>query len=189
VTGVILAGGLSRRMGQDKAMVEIHGARIIDRSVALLQHLFGRVMVVTNSPALYAHLGVSLVGDLMPGRGALGGLHAALFLAPTPRIFVAACDMPFLNPAVIEWLARCPSRWDVVVPKVRGYLEPLHAVYSRRCLKPVEEFLNTGGRKIVDFYPRVRVKEAPEEEFLPLDPELRSFLNINTPEDLSAIQG
>jgi molybdopterin-guanine dinucleotide biosynthesis protein A len=174
-------------MGRDKALVEIDGVRIIDRCVALLQRLFAHVMVVTNSPASYAHLGVSMVADLMPGHGALGGLHSALYLASTSRIFVLACDMPYVDPALVGYLARQPARWDVVVPRVRGYLEPLHAVYSRRCIKPIEELLKGGGRKIIDVYPRVRVRQVPEEEIRPLDPELRSFLNINTPADLAAI--
>ncbi len=188
MTGVVLAGGQSRRMGTDKALLPVGGRSIIQRIVEVLHGVFPHLLVVTNTPADYAFLGIRMVADLLPGYGALGGLHAALFHAPTPLAFVVACDMPFLNPEVIRLLISEAKGWDVVVPRLGGHLEPLHAVYSRRCLKPLESLLEQGGRKLIDLYPRVRVREVKEEDVRSVDPQLLSFLNINTVEELKAIQ-
>lgn len=188
MTGVILAGGQSRRMGQDKALLHIGRRTIIERVVEVLSRVCDPLLVVTNSPSSYAFLGLEMLGDLLPGRGALGGIYSALFFSPTPRAFVVACDMPLLNPDLISHLLAQPSRWDVVVPRVGEWLEPLHAVYSRRCLPRVEELLLAGGRKITDFYSRVRVLEVPEEDLRRVDPELRSLMNVNTREDLARLE-
>lgn len=188
MTGAILAGGQSRRMGTDKAFLEVGGRRIIDRTVELLGPLFPQLLLVTNNPVGYAYLGIRMVSDLLPGRGALGGLYTALFFSTTQRVFVVACDMPFLRVEVIRHLLRQSQKWDVVVPQMGDHVEPLHAVYSRRCLPHVEALLQRGGRKVMDFYPSVRVLRVPEEEIRALDPELLSFRNVNTPEEIRAIQ-
>jgi molybdopterin-guanine dinucleotide biosynthesis protein A len=175
-------------MGTDKALLPVGGRPIIERIVEVLGGIFPNLLIVTTAPAHHAFVGVRMVADLMPGCGALGGLHAALFHAPTPHAFVVACDMPFLNPAVIELVAAKARGWDVVVPRLMENLEPLHAVYSRRCLGPIEALLREGGRRIIDLYPRVRVREVSEEAIRALDPELLSFRNVNTPEELRAIE-
>lgn len=188
MTGVVLAGGQSRRMGRDKALLDFGGKSLLERVVEVVSQVCDPVLIVTNSPSCHAFLGLEMVGDLLPGRGALGGIHAGLFFSPTPRAFVVACDMPLLNPDLIRYLVGQPTKWDVVVPKVGARLEPLHAVYSKRCLGPVEEALLKGKRSIVGFYPRVRVKEVAEEELRRLDPELRSLINLNTPQDLTQLE-
>lgn len=188
MTGAILAGGESRRMGRDKAFLEVGGQRIIDRTVELLAPLFPQLLLVTNNAADYAYLGIRMVSDLLPGRGALGGLYTALFFSTTQHVFVVACDMPLLKAEVIRHLLDQPHKWDVVVPQMGDHVEPLHAVYSRRCLPHVEALLQEGGRKVMDFYSRVRVLRVPEEEIRALDPELLSFRNVNTPEEVRAIQ-
>ncbi len=188
MTGAILAGGESRRMGRDKAFLEIGGRRIIDRTVELLGPLFSQLLVVTNSPADYAYLGVRMVSDLLPGRGALGGLYTALFFSSTQHVFVVACDMPLLKAEVIRHLLDLSHKWDVVVPQMGDHVEPLHAVYSRRCLPHIEALLQRGGRRVMDFYSRVRVLRVKEEEIRALDPGLLSFRNVNTPEEIRAIE-
>ncbi|MGQ9655534.1 MAG: molybdenum cofactor guanylyltransferase [Thermodesulfobacteriota bacterium] len=188
MTGAILAGGQSRRMGTDKAFLEVGGRRIIDRTVELLGPLFPQLLLVTNNPVGYAYLGIRMVSDLLPGRGALGGLYTALFFSTTQHVFVVACDMPFLRVEVIRHLLRQSQRWDVVVPQMGDHVEPLHAVYSRRCLPHVEALLQKGGRKVMDFYSSVRVLRVPEQEIRALDPELLSFRNVNTPEEIRVIQ-
>jgi molybdopterin-guanine dinucleotide biosynthesis protein A len=175
-------------MGKDKALLEVGGKRVIDRTVSLFRELFSYVLIITPNPADYAYLGVRIASDLTPGQGALGGLHAALLYASTSDVFVVACDMPMLNPGLIRHLNQQPQRWDVVVPQIGEYLEPLHARYSRRCLKPIEDTLSKGARRITHFYHKVRVRYVPEEDLRSLDPALLSFRNINTPEDLDAFQ-
>jgi molybdopterin-guanine dinucleotide biosynthesis protein A len=184
VTGAILAGGLSKRMGKDKSLLEVGGKRVIDRTVELFGSVFSCVIIITPDPVTYAYLGVRMAADLLPGHGALSGIHSALFHATTSHVFVVACDMPMLNPMVIRHIIEPPGRWDVVVPRIGDYLEPLHARYARTCLKPIEQSLSGGSRKITDFFEKVQVKYVQEEELRSLDPDLLSFRNINTPEDL-----
>ena len=187
MTGVILAGGRSRRMGGgDKALLEVDGRPMIERTVLLFEKLFSHRMIVTDKHADYAFLGIRTISDLIPGLGVLGGLFTALFFCETQRVFVVGCDMPFLREDVVRLLVDRSPKWDVVVPNIGSYYEPLHAVYSEKCFPHIETVLRRGGRKIVDFYDKVRVRPVPEADIRALDPELKSFRNVNTPEDLAA---
>lgn len=188
MTGFVLAGGKSSRMGTDKALLRLGSKTIIERVVEVIGLVCDPVILVTNSPSSYSFLGLEIVGDLLPGRGALGGLHSALFFSPTPRALVVGCDMPLLNTDLLRYLATRSERWEVVVPRVGQWLEPLHAIYSKSCLRPAEQLLLAGGRRITEFYPRVRVLEVTEEELRRMDPELRSLVNVNTPEDLARLE-
>lgn len=171
-------------MGKNKAFLEIDGRRIIDRTRDIFADIFDEVLVVTNTPLDYLDLNLRLVADLVPGKGSLGGIYTGLFHASHPRAFVAACDMPFLTPALIGFLNGMAPRFDIVIPRTEDGLQPLHAVYGKDCLPFMAELLSRDNLKIIDFFNRVRVREVPSEEILPFDPELKSFLNINTPEDL-----
>jgi molybdopterin-guanine dinucleotide biosynthesis protein A len=187
ITGIILAGGKNLRMGRNKAFLEINGRRIIDRTKELFLEVFDEVLVVTNSPLEYLDLNLRLVADLFPEKGSLGGIYTGLFHSSHPRAFVAACDMPFLNRSLIKHLVRLAPKFDIVIPKTNDGLQPLHAVYSQNCLPFMEELLRQNNLKIIDFFRRVEVREVPPEEILPFDPDLKAFLNINTPEDLNKI--
>jgi molybdopterin-guanine dinucleotide biosynthesis protein A len=187
MTGVILAGGQSRRMGRDKALVSLEGKPLIQWVLDALSRVCDPVLIVTNSPAPYSFLGAEMVADLFPGRGAMAGIHAGLFFCRTDRAFVVGCDMPLLNPDLVRFMARLHGPWDVTVPRIGDFLEPLHAVYSKRCLGPVERLLASGARRILDLYPLVRVRQLNEEEVRRVDPELRSLMNVNTPEDLKLL--
>ena len=190
ITGIILAGGKNLRMGKNKAFIEVNGQRIIDRTKNLLAELFDEVLLVTNSPLDYLDLNLRLVADHCPGKGALGGIYTGLFHASYSHAFVAACDMPFLNKALIARLATLSLSpgYDIVIPKTEDGLQPLHAVYSQKCLPFVENLLRENNLKIIDFFPRVKKREVSTEEIRPLDPQLVSFLNINTPEDLARVE-
>ena len=188
ITGIILAGGKNLRMGKNKAFLEINGRRIIDRTKDLFLELFDEVLVVTNSPLEYVDLNLRLVADLIPEKGSLGGIYTGLFHSFHARAFVAACDMPFLNRSLIQHLIQRAPNFDIVIPKTDDGFQPLHAVYSQNCLPFMEELLRQNNLKIIDFFRRVEVCEVPMEEILPLDPDLRAFLNINTPEDFREIE-
>ncbi|NWF55405.1 MAG: molybdenum cofactor guanylyltransferase [Syntrophaceae bacterium] len=188
LTGIILAGGKNLRMGQNKAFLEVQGERIIDRIKRTFVGLFEEVLLVTNSPCDYLDLGLRTVTDLYREGGALGGIFSGLFHSSFPHAFVAACDMPFLNPALISHLALQSPGYDIVIPRTEDGLQPLHAVYSRKCLPFMEDLLRKGNLKILDFFHRVRKREVPAGDIIPLDPHLSSFLNLNTPEDLSRLQ-
>ncbi len=187
-TGLILSGGKSTRMGQNKAFIEIEGIPIIHRIHALFRELFEEIIIVTNEKDLFRDLDARIVGDLLPGAGALGGLYTGLFYSSFRYSFCVACDMPFLKRPLIEYLHTKTLGYDVVVPKTRDGLEPLHAYYSRNCMEPARETLANGSYRIFDFYPLVRVNMVGEGEIHALDPEGESFLNVNTPEELLSLQ-
>ncbi len=183
VACVILAGGSSRRMGSDKALLPYRGGRFIETIHRGMAALFEEVLVVTNSPEALDFLPCRKVPDLIPGMGALSGIHSGLRHSEAPRVFAVACDMPFLDASLIRHMVSGAEGCDVVVPEGPAGLEPLHAVYSRTALGPMEEALRAGEGRIVSFFDRVRVRKVGREEVARFDPEFRSFRNINTPED------
>ena len=187
-TGVILAGGLNSRFGgQPKALLKVGGRRIIDRVLGVFTELFPQILLVTNEPEDYLEWDLALVTDIHPVRASLNGLHAGLFYTRTPYAFFSACDTPFLNPALVRAvLERIRPTVDVVLPVTGKGAEPLAAVYSRHCLEAVERQLARGDLKIDHFFRKVRVSSMMEPQLRRVDPQLDSFFNINTPEDLEA---
>lgn len=188
-SSVVLAGGKSRRMGTDKAFLEVGGATIVQRVLAALETLSDDTIIVTNSPEEYAGLPARLVGDFYPNKGALGGIHAGLLAARYDYIVAVACDMPFLNPRLLRHLADLVENYDVVVPDLGGgHLETTHAVYSKGCLEPIERLILEDRLRIVELFPFVRVRYVGLEEVQEIDPRLLSFVNVNTPADWQAVR-
>jgi molybdopterin-guanine dinucleotide biosynthesis protein A len=186
-TGVLLAGGQARRLGGvPKGTLRLGEETLAARTVALFRRLFPRVLVVTNDPAPYLGLGVPVVADVIAGKGAPGGVHAALCAARTPWIFAAACDMPFLDERLIALLAGFRPGCAAVIPRFRGLLEPLHAFYSRECLEPLTRLLREGSPRLQDLAGAVGARIVDEEAYRAVDPDGRSFANANTPEELAA---
>jgi FdhD protein len=183
VTGVILAGGASRRMGSDKALLPYEGGRFIEAVYKKMAVLFSEVLIVGQNPGKYPFLPCRQVPDLVPGGGVLAGVQSALVNSGNPAIFVVACDMPFLNEDLIRLLCSRFEGFDVVLPVSDSGGEPLHAVYLRSCLPAIEVCLNRGDRRIVSFFPQVRVRKISPGEIAVIDPEYDSFRNINTPEE------
>lgn len=189
VTGVILAGGESRRMGSDKSLLPIQGARFIDHVYWRMANLFDEVLIVTNSPALYDEIPCRKVPDIYYAQGSLAGVHSGLTHAKTERIFVVGCDMPFISAAVIREICSHATKGDLVVPHSSSGHEPLHALYSKSCLPAMETILNAGLKRILLFFDKVRLVELSAEQIRQLDPQERSFQNINTPEDYYRLRG
>ncbi len=187
-TGIILSGGKSARMGKNKAFLEVGGVPIIQRIYSLFEELFEEILIITNEGELFSHLKAKIYNDLIPDRGALGGLYTGLFYSSFRFSFCVACDMPFLRRSLIEFLLTKTEGWDAVVPRTLDGLQPLHAVYSRNCLGPIKELIDHGGLKIIDFYEKAHVRVIDEIEFRFLDPGRDSFLNVNTPEELLLLQ-
>lgn len=187
VTGVLLAGGKSRRMGEDKRFILVGQRTLFERSCTVLSELFEEVCVVIaqDSPSLRAE--VPVVRDLLPDCGSLGGLYTGLQRARTQHIFLAACDMPFLNPDVIRYLVRLKDQADIVISQWANRLQPTHAVYSRGCLPVLEEMMNLHNRKIHSMvaHPALRVRVIAETEIRKIDHDGCSMFNINTPADLA----
>ena len=189
VTGVILAGGPSTRMGKNKALLPWRGGRLIEEVYGRMSRIFREVIVVTNSPDLYPFLPCRMVPDLYPGMGSLAGVHSGLKHAGTPWIFAVACDMPFLEERLVRRLLSLREGADVVIPVGPLGPEPLHAAYGDGALRAVEELLTAGERRVLSIHERVRARKVSCEEVGSLDPEGRSFRNINTPEDYSRLLG
>lgn len=184
-SAIILAGGKSSRMKVNKAFVTINQQKMIALVVEKLRLLFNEVIVVTNKPEDYSGLGVKTATDLVPGQGPLGGIQAGLIAASNQHSFVMACDMPFVEPALISYLVGESHDNDVVVPKIGDYIEPLHAVYSKDCLEKISECLDGGKHKVYSFYDQVKVKYVDLETLKILTNPEKAFFNVNTPEDLA----
>ena len=183
ISGVILAGGESVRMGSDKALMPIQGARFIDHAYHRLASLFDEVLIVTNSPQLYADIPARKVPDIL-GQGVLAGIHSGLKHARHEQVFVVGCDMPFIDPEVVRAVCAGGASADVVIPvHADERVEPLHALYSKRCLAAITGRLDAGDKRIISFFPEVLVKEVGPECWHEIDPEGLSFCNINTPDE------
>lgn len=184
MTGAILAGGESKRLGVNKSFVDVGGVALIERVLGVLRDIFDEVFIVTVHPELYTHLGCPVHTDLLPGNDSLGGLHAALSCASADACFLCACDMPFLNPRLIRHMVELAPGADLVIPKSADGFQALHAVYSKRCLPAIEANIAAGELKLIGFHPRVSVRVVEGLELEGLDPEGRSFFNVNRMEDL-----
>lgn len=185
-SGVILAGGLSKRFGgREKGLIEVAGRRILDRIFDCFGALFSEIILVTNDAGKYLEWDCLIVGDLLPVRSSLTGIHAGLFYADNPYVFVTACDTPFLKlDLATKILAEIDAGLDAIVPWTEAGPEPLCAVYSQRCLQPIARQLQNDNYKIQDLFRQVRAKKIPESTLRAGDPDLISFFNVNTPEDL-----
>jgi len=184
VTGIILAGGASRRMGQDKAVIQVGGVRLFDYVYAKLRDLFAEIIIVTNQLQYFREYQAKIFVDEIPGAGSLGGLYTGLKRARNDYCFCTACDMPFLKPELIIHLIEKRFDYDVVIPITKEGLEPLHAVYSKRCIVPMKRLLEKGEFKISGLLPHVHAGYCEEEEIKAIDPSLTSFINVNTKKDL-----
>jgi molybdopterin-guanine dinucleotide biosynthesis protein A len=184
VTGVVQAGGKSTRLGgQPKALIQLGGRSIVERVVAALTPVVDDLLVVTNTPELYAFLGLPMVADVYPDHGSLGGIYSGL-RAAGQIAFTVACDMPFLHPEIVRLVVARAGEGDVVIPRVGEQLETMHAAYGKACLPPIEERLRAGRLKIVGFFDRVRVVEIGEAEVARFRDPAVAFMNVNTPDEL-----
>ena len=198
ISAIILAGGESRRMGSNKALLSLDGQPLIARTAACLRPLADDLIVVTNTPEAYqflvADFAARLIPDALPARSALVGLYSGLRMARGDlRIsgsthisaLAVACDMPFLNPALLGFmLTLAQAGYDVVVPQVNDLLEPLHAVYRpASCTPAVERHLLAGDRRMISFYAAVQVCQVTAADVARFDPGRLSFVNVNTPEE------
>jgi len=210
ISGIILAGGASRRMGQDKAFLQVGDELLIDRVLKAVRAVADDIVIVTNSPEKYAGYPARLVRDAYPGTGALGGIYTGLLAAEHSCGIVVACDMPFLSVELLQYMAGQIEQYDVVMPYVGDDqssantqdaalrqvqegpqdtarardLHPLHAIYCKRCLEPMGRAIGRGDLRAIAFLPEVRVRFVGRQEIARFDPEHCSFFNANTPEEL-----
>ncbi|HVO68227.1 MAG TPA: molybdenum cofactor guanylyltransferase [Syntrophales bacterium] len=187
MTGIILTGGKNTRMGTNKAFLDIRGERLIDRTVGIFKDLFQEVILSTNSPLDYLDHDCVIVTDIIKDKGALGGIYTGLFFASHEHAFVSACDMPFLNKSFIKYMVEHCGNNDIIVPKPSDGQQPLHAIYSRRCLPAIKRLIDRDQLKITGFYRGLKTLEIPEDVIKSYDPEGKMFINVNTREDLEKI--
>lgn len=175
-------------MGEDKRFLHVGARTLFERSLTVLRSVFQNVLVVIAQDSLPLQADVPVIRDLVPDCGSLGGLYTGLRQASTEHVFVVACDMPFLNPQTVRYVTALKDNTDVVMARRKNGLQPTHALYSRRCLPVIEEMIHTHHMKIQDIvtHPSLRVRLITEAELGRIDPEERSFLNVNTPSDLEA---
>jgi molybdenum cofactor guanylyltransferase len=189
LTGVILCGGKSSRYGKNKAFVRFEGIPLIERVATVMDAVFERLLLVTNTPEEYAYLGIDMVGDLIRGIGPLGGIYTGLKTITGDGGFFVACDMPYLCEPLVRRMAELLEGYDAVVPKVDWMVEPLHALYGKGSIAVIEEIIHSGRYQIVEILSRIRTRYVEEAILRGFDPELRFFVNVNRPEDLSRILG
>lgn len=183
VTGVILAGGASRRLGyRNKALLEIGGKSVIEHVIEVLSRVTGNISLVTNSPEEFAHLDLPMFRDILPGSGSLGGIYTGLKVSETHHNLVVACDMPFIQSCLLASLIKSGRDYDVAIPVTPDGCHPTCTVYSRNCIEPIEKQIRTGHLKIIDFFPHVEVNSIDLDILCPCcDPN--TLFNINTNED------
>jgi molybdopterin-guanine dinucleotide biosynthesis protein A len=188
LTGLVLVGGQSRRMGRDKAFLELDGKPLVQIIIERVAQACAEVLIVSADVTPYADLGVPIVTDRFRGVGVLGGLHAGLEAASHQLALTVGCDMPFLDPELLRAFGDWAQGYDVTLLRRGEYVEPLHGAYRRTCLPAIEDAIRDGERRIVSFFPHVRVRYVTPEEIAPFDPDMLSFLNVNTPAEWRAVQ-
>ena len=189
MTGIILAGGKSRRMGENKAFIDVGGVPLFERVFRIFKEIFTEIIVVANDAGLFEGYEARLQKDILLSKGPLGGLYTGLFYSSNYHAFCTACDMPLVNPRLIKYMVEKRGEYDVIVPKTPDGLHPLHAIYSKKCLSPMRQLLDRDDLRIVNFFHRVRVRYIDETEIRTVDPHMRSLINVNTEEEIEAVRG
>jgi molybdopterin-guanine dinucleotide biosynthesis protein A len=188
VSGIVLAGGLSRRLGRDKAVERLGDRPLIGRTIDRLSQVTDDIVVVVSNEERASVLplpaGTKVTVDIYPETGSLGGIFSGVSAAEGEWGMVVACDMPFINTCLVRHMLSLKEGFDVVVPEVKGRPEPTHAAYSKACLPHIERLIGSGDLKIVRFFDDVRVRTVPENDLERLDPGQLSLFNINDQRDL-----
>ncbi len=183
MTGIVLSGGENRRMGTDKAFLKIAGIPMIEHVLRSIKTVVGNIILVTNAPRLYAAYGVMVVTDAFDKRGPLTGIYSGLQRSSDEYNFVVACDMPFLNPRLMAFMAGLIEGYDIVVPSINGLSEPLHAVYRKDLMPTIEKQIRQENQRVHELYALCSVRYVREDEIDRYDPTRKSFKNLNTPQE------
>jgi molybdopterin-guanine dinucleotide biosynthesis protein A len=187
---IVLAGGKSTRMGQDKALLPWNGTTLLAHCVSSLRTLTSEIVVVADRADRYTLPGCRMAADLFPDAGPVGGIVTGLTALGEGRHIAVACDMPYLQPALLNLLLDAATEaWDAIVPEVAGRPEPLCAVYRHTAAPALRRFLEEGQRAAYRALQILRTRRIPEDDLRRADPDLRSFINLNTPADLDRILG
>jgi molybdopterin-guanine dinucleotide biosynthesis protein A len=185
---IILAGGKSIRFGHDKISERVGNSSLLEQVISRVESLVSEIIIVGAEervfPKLESRQKIKTVSDIYPGEGSLGGIYTGLVASNCFSNLVVAADMPFLNQPLLQYIVDVSDGYDLVLPRIGTFFEPLHAVYSKNCIKPAESIIRQGRKVIVELLNCVRVRYVEAEEIDRLDPKRLSFFNINTKEDL-----
>lgn len=186
ITGIILVGGKSRRMGKDKALLTVQGKTLFERALEPFQECFAQVMLIGDRPERFAGCNLPILPDLYPGSS-LGGLYTGLYHAGTESIFVTSCDLPFPNCAILQYLCSLREDADAIIPESPHGAEPLFACYRKSCLEAMKNQLEQQRFSISAVCSQLNTISVPYQELEQFDPEGTAFLNLNTPQDIELL--
>ncbi len=188
ISSIILAGGKSSRLGHDKVLEKVGNTSLLEQVISRLDSLSKEIIIVTAKERTFTQLAsrpkVKTVSDIFPGQGSLGGIYTGLVKSDSFYNLVVAADMPFLNIPLLRNMIKIADGFDFVLPRVNGLFEPLHAIYSKNCIAPIEHILNEGKKVIIELFNYVKVRYIEADEVDKFDPQHLSFFNINTREEL-----
>ncbi len=184
MTGVILAGGKSLRYGRDKAFELFNGLPLIERVINVMQKVFNEVIIIANNPDKYSCLGLKIYEDIIKGIGPIAGILTGIIKMTGKAGFFVACDMPFLNPSLIRYMISIKNGFDIVVPRIGGNIEPLHAIYTKNCLPFIKKSISKNKLNIRSFFESLSIRYVEKNEIERYDPGLEFLININKQEDL-----
>ncbi len=181
---LILAGGENKRIPFIKAFIKVNDQRIIDLNIRLLKRIFDRIIISTNSPELYFYTGLPMIGDILSHRGPMTGIFSVLSLPDISHLFVVACDMPFINAILIQYIVNLwRDEYIALIPIFDRIPQPLFGIYSKGILNKMEEEINSGNKSLIDFLRKINISYIKEREVRKIDPEGKSFVNLNTMRD------
>ena len=185
---IILAGGKSVRLGRDKITEKIGATTLLEKVLSRVEPLSKNIIIVTaqerNFTEFADHPKITVISDIIPGQGSLGGIYSGLVTSDLQYNLVLAADMPFLNESLLRHMIEVSDGNDFILPRIQNLYEPLHAIYSRNCITPIETLFRERKRVIIELFNRVKVRFVDAEEIDRFDPQHLSFFNVNTIEDL-----
>jgi len=188
ISCIVLAGGKSLRLGQDKVLETIGNKSLLERAVFQLDSFNSDIIIVTAAkqslPQLTGYPRLRIVTDTYPDKGPLGGIYTGLAASDSFYNLVVACDMPFLNQALLDYMIQLSANFDLVVPRLGNLVEPLHAVYTKGCSALMERLLRQGSLSVRELFALVKIRYVEADEINRFDPQHLSFININTEADL-----
>ena len=189
ISCIVLAGGKGLRLGRNKALETINDTSLLQRAISQLSFFNSDIIIVTaakqHCPRLSGHSRLRIITDTYPGKGPMVGICTGLRASNTLYNFVFACDMPFLNRDLLQYMIEAVDNFDIVVPRLGNMVEPLHAIYSKNCLVSAESLIKQGNMSAHQLFPLTRVRYVEAEEIDRFDPEHLSFFNVNTQADLT----
>jgi len=188
ISCIILAGGRSKRFGHDKILERIGNTSLLEKVISLIDPISKEIIIVTAKERTLTRIAknikVKIVNDIFPGQGSLGGIYTGLVKSDSFYNLVVAADMPFLNESLLRYMIKVADGYDFILPRVNKLYEPLHAIYSKNCINPINSILGQDKKVIIELFNYVKVKFIEAEEIDRFDPKHLSFFNINTIEDM-----